>query len=78
MGIDILEGKGIKTYRENDKDFLLDIRNGKYTYDEIFEIADDLDKKFKYAKDNSVLPKKADLNAVNELIYEINLSVLNN
>lgn len=77
MGIDILEGKGINTYRENDKDFLLDIRNGKYTYDEIFEMADDLDKKFKYAKDNSALPKKADLKAVNELIYEINLSVLN-
>lgn len=58
MGTDILTGKGIRTYREGDREFLLDIRNGKYTYEEIFEIANRLEGEFKYAKENSVLPKK--------------------
>jgi predicted nucleotidyltransferase len=30
MGIEILEGKGVNTYRKNDREFLLDIRDGKY------------------------------------------------
>lgn len=30
MCIDILEGRGVITYREKDHDLLIDIRNGKY------------------------------------------------
>lgn len=37
MGTELLEGKGINTYREKDQSLLLDIRNGKYSYEEIFE-----------------------------------------
>ncbi len=37
MGTELLEGKGINTYREKDRSLLLDIRNGKYSYEEIFE-----------------------------------------
>ena len=76
MGTEILEGKGICTYREKDRDLLLDIRNGRYTYEEIFEMVDIYDKKFKYAKDNSDLPKKIDYDKVNELVMEINKGVL--
>lgn len=76
MGTDILTGKGIRTYREGDKEFLLDIRNGKYTYEEIFEIANRLEGEFKYAKENSVLPKKADEEKIAELVMEINNKIL--
>ena len=55
---------------------MLDIRNGKYTYEEIFEIANDLEEKFKYAKENSVLPKKINEKKISELVMSINEKVL--
>lgn len=76
MGTEILEGKGINTYRENDREFLLDIRNGKYTYNEIFECVDELQTKFEYAEKNSPLPKKPDQNKIDELVIEINNRLL--
>ena len=76
MGTEILEGKGINTYRENDRDFLLDIRNGKYTYNAIFEMVDEFQKRFEYAEKHSPLPKKADRGKIDELVYEINKKVL--
>lgn len=71
MGAELLEGKGVNTYREQDRDFLLDIRNGKYSYEEIFAMVDELDKKFKYAADNTSLPSKPNYNRVNELVVSI-------
>ena len=76
MGIYILEGKGINTYRK-EKDFLLDIRHGKYSFDEIFEITNEYDRKFREAKNHTDLPKYVDMNKVNELIAEINLQIVN-
>ncbi len=76
MGTEILEGKGIHTYRDKDRDLLLAIRNGQYTYEEIFEMVDVYDKKFKYAKDNSPLPENLDYDKINQLVMEINRGVL--
>lgn len=78
MGTEILEGKGINTYREKDRNLLLDIRNGKYTYNEIFKMVDKLEKDFKYASDNSNLPNKPNYNKVEELVMTINKDVINN
>ncbi len=72
MGAEILEGKGVHTYREKDRKFLLDIRNGKYTFDEIFEIVNVYEKKFKYAVKNTNLPENIDFKKVEELTIEIN------
>lgn len=77
MGAEILEGKGINTYRENDIPMLLDIRNGKYTYEQIFELTDELQKRFEYAKKHSPLPKDVDRNKIDELVMEVNKRVLN-
>jgi len=71
MGTEILEKKVIHTYRSMDRDFLLNIRNGKYTYEEIFEIVDKLEEKFKYAYGNSDLPDKPAYKEVEELMIEI-------
>ena len=77
-GIEILEGKGINTHREKDKDFLLEIRNGKYQkedgsfHSEFFEMVDEYESKLKYAADNSPLPTKPKFNQVEELVVEIN------
>ena len=76
MGTEILSGEGINTYREKDRDFLLDIRNEKYTNDEVMEFVREREEKFNYAKKHSVLPKTCDEQAIKELVSEINLRCL--
>lgn len=72
MGAEILRGEGINTYREKDKELLLDIRNGKYSYDEIFEMTNIFEQEFLYAKKHSVLPKTVNQKEITELTMEIN------
>lgn len=76
MGIEILTTGQINTYRENDKDFLLDIRNGKYSYDEIFAMVDKYTIDFEYAKNNTILPDAPDLKKIEELVITINERIL--
>lgn len=71
MGTEILEGKGVNTFRENDREFLLSIRDGKWSYQQIFEMVDKYEKKFKYAADNTTLPKNPDYNTVQEVLIEM-------
>ena len=77
MGTEILEGKGINTYRESDRDFLLEIRNGKYQkedgsfHQEFFDMVDKLEQRLKYASDNSPLPSKPNFNKIEALVIEI-------
>ncbi|EJO5347271.1 nucleotidyltransferase domain-containing protein [Clostridium botulinum] len=78
MGTELLEGKGINTYREKDRSLLLDIRNGKYSYEKIFEMVDEYEKDFKYAADNTDLPDKPNYKKVEDLVIEINKGVINN
>lgn len=78
MGSEILEGRPVQTYREKDREFLLKIRDGKYTYDQIFEMVDKYEKKFKYAADNTNLPAKPDFNKVEELVIAINERMFKN
>lgn len=77
-GTEILEGKGVNTYRENDRELLLDIRNGKYTYEEIFEMVDKYEKDFKYASDNTSLPTKPNYKVAEELLINIYKDVILN
>ncbi len=77
MGAEILEGKGVNTYREYDKEELLKIRNGKYQkkdgtfHKDFFDMVDRLESRLKYAADNSPLPPKPNFNKVEELVMEI-------
>ena len=78
MAIDILESEKIVTYRENDRDMLLDIRRGVYmnpdgTYrKEFFEMQDELDKRFQYAAKHTNLPVTPDYNKVLKLVENVN------
>lgn len=76
MGIDILLGNGIKTYREDDRELLLDIRNGKYSYEEIYDMAEKLEDKFKDVLEKSNLPERLDIEKINKLVVEINRRTL--
>lgn len=75
-GIEILRGEGINTYREKDRDFLLDIRNKKYSFEELFEISNELEKELKEAFNNSKIIDKPDFDKVNKLLFNINEIVL--
>lgn len=78
MGTEILEGKGINTYREHDRELLLDIRKGKYSYQEIFEMADALEKELQYAREHSPLPETPNVALLDELLYGISSHTLKN
>lgn len=82
MAIDILEKKEIITYRENDHDFLMEIRNGKYLdanrqpTEEFFSIVENLQKRFEYAKQNTDLPDNPDYKRINEFMASVNERVV--
>lgn len=72
MGTEILEGKGVNTYREKERNLFLDIRKGKYDFDEMFEIINKYDNAFLYAKENTILPDKVNFSKVEELVINLN------
>lgn len=81
--IDILEKEEIITYRDADRNLLMDVRNGVYqnedsTYKpEFFEIVADLKKRLDYAKENTSLPAHPDMKQVEEFVMEVNKRALN-
>ncbi len=76
MGIDLLEGKGIQTRRTADLPLLLDIRNGKLSFPEIFDLADQVKKDFDQAAKVTTLPDKPDTNQIEALMKNIYQSIL--
>lgn len=82
MCIDILEKEEIITYREQEHDLLMDIRNGKFLNenkqptDGFYDLLDKWQKRFEYAKENTSLPEKPDYKKVEELLIYLNELVL--
>ena len=82
MCIDILEKEEIITYREWDRELLMDIRNGYYQNDdstyrpEFFEMISDLKKRLDYAKENTSLPAHPNMKEVEEFVMEVNRRAL--
>lgn len=78
MCLDILEKEEIRTYREDDRDFLLSIRNGAFMNDdgtyrqEFFEMLGAYEKRLAYAKQNTSLPQHPDLKQVEEFVMSVN------
>ena len=82
MCFDILEREEICTYRENDRDFLLSIRNGVFRNEddtfkpEFFELVSEYEKRLKYAKENTSLPAKPDIDRVEKFMMSVNERVI--
>ncbi len=82
MAIDILENEKIITYRAVEHNLLMDIRNGKYLTqdnkctDEFRDLLQAYTIRFEYAAQNTSLPDKPDFQRINELVMEINRSIL--
>lgn len=70
--IEIARGEGFKVNRRNiDRDFLIDVRNHKYEYDEIKEIVKKKKEEMDEAIANSTLPDEIDVNFVNDFVLKI-------
>lgn len=78
MVFDVLEDQTVRTYRDEDHDLLMSIRNGAYmkedgTYtDEFFDMVSELDKRFQYDIRHTELPDLPDQRKIEELAIEIN------
>lgn len=78
MCIDILEKEEIITYRSDEIDLLMSIRNGGYLNDErqpttaFYDLLYEYEKKFDYATKNTSLPDVPDYNKINELKMYVN------
>lgn len=71
MGIDILNTHQINTYRMEEHDLLIDIRNGRYSYDELFKLVEIYESKFKEASFNTMLPEEPNQKKVEKLLISI-------
>lgn len=71
MGQEIAEGKGINLERTWDKEFLMNIRNHKYEYDELMEKIDADKAALDKAIAESTIKEDIDTNFVNDLLIDI-------
>ena len=82
MAIDILTKEEIITYRANEHDFLMSIRNGAYLdannqpTPEFFDMVNEFEKKLADAVKNTSLPEKVDIEKINELRYAANEKIV--
>lgn len=83
MCIDIFEKEDIITYRSDDHDLLMSIRNGVFqkhdgTYrPEFFEMVNDYEERLHYAQQHTNLPKKPNMKRIEELVIDINRRSIN-
>lgn len=78
MGIDALEHHVIQTYRKDEHDFLMSVRNGIYLEDdgitvkpEFYEVLNKYEKDFQYWVEHTSLPEKANDEDINDLAIAI-------
>lgn len=81
MCIDILEKEEIITYRKNERDLLMDIRNGAYLTNgvicgDFWDILCGYEWEFECAKLNTNLPKKPNYKVVEEFVMSVNEKVV--
>ena len=78
MCIDILEKEEIVTYRTDEHDLLMSIRNGEYLDENrqpttaFYDLLNEYEKRFDYAKNNTSLPDVPDHKKINEFKMSVN------
>ncbi len=82
MCIDILEKEEIITFRENEHDLLMSIRNGEYLdsnrqpLSEFYDLLNEYEKRFDYAKKNTSLPNVPDYKKIEEFKMYVNEKIV--
>lgn len=78
MCFDILEKGEIITYREDEHDLLMSIRNGEWLDEnkqpipKFYKLVDSLEKRLQSDAENTKLPSKPDYDAINKMLMNIN------
>lgn len=70
-GADILKGNGIVTCRDKEHALLMDIREGRYTFDALMDMARDYQRMFEQAAEKTALPAQPDTDQAEALMREI-------
>ncbi len=82
--IDLFEKEDIITYRKNEHDLLMNVRNGYFMNEdgsykpEFFDILNELKKKLDYAKNNTSLQKEPNYKKIEEFVIETNKKIILN
>ena len=82
MVIDILEKEEIITYREDEHDLLMKIRNGEFLdenrqpKDEFYDILNEYERRFEYAQENTSLPDKPNYKEIEEFKIYVNEQIV--
>ena len=78
MCIDILEKEEIITYREDDLEYLMSIRYGKFLdedghpIDGFYDIVNEFENRMNYAAENTSLPDKPDYKMIRDFVIDVN------
>ena len=70
MGKELAENKGFNVVRTWDREMILDIRNGKYTYEEIMKYVNKTYEAMMTAYETCKLPETVDKGKINELLIK--------
>lgn len=73
MAKEIALGKGMNLYRIEDHDFLMNIRNHKYEYDELIKLADKEKEEMYEIMKHSSIPDSVDETKLNEILFNLRM-----
>lgn len=82
MCIDILEKEEIVTYRSEEHDLLMSIRNGEYLDENsqpisaFYDLLNEYESRFEYAKNNTSLPDNPDYKKIDEFKMSVNEKIV--
>lgn len=82
MAIDILEKEEINTYRKNEQDLLLSIRNGEYqkedgTFnDDFYSLVSYYENRLEYAAKNTSLPDEPNMKLIEDFVISVNERII--
>lgn len=71
MAKELAQGKGFNVVRDADRQYLLDVRNHKFEYDEVMEQVNKEVAEMEEAMKNSTLQEEIDYDKVNELLIKV-------
>lgn len=73
MAKELAQGKGFNVVRTWDRDYLLDIRNHKFEYEDVMTQLEKEKSEMEEAIKSCTLPEKVDFDKVNDLLYDVRL-----